>query len=122
MRLYSTKKTVPEVSFKEALFKGLPSDNGLYMPLTIPQLPQSFFDTIEQKSFAEIAFEVSKALLGDDIPAADLKKIIDDVISFDAPVVKVQDNMYVLELFHGPSLAFKDFGARFMSRVMSYYL
>lgn len=122
MRLYSTKKTVPEVSLKEALFKGLPSDNGLYMPLEIPTLPQSFFDTIEEKSFAEIAFEVSKALIGEDVPEKDLKKIIDEVISFDAPVVKIQDDMYVLELFHGPSLAFKDFGARFMSQLMSYYL
>ena len=122
MRLYSTKKSVPEVSLKEAVFKGLPSDNGLYMPTEIPTLPKEFFDTIETKSFQEIAFEVSKALIGEDVPAADLKKIIDDVISFDAPAIKVQDDVYVLELFHGPSLAFKDFGARFMSRLMSYFL
>lgn len=122
MRLYSTKKTVPEVSLREAVFKGLPSDNGLYMPTAIPTLPKTFFDTIEQKSFQEIAFEVSKALIGDDIPEKDLKKIIDDVISFDAPVIKVHDDIHVLELFHGPSLAFKDFGARFMSRLMSYFL
>lgn len=122
MRLYSTKKSVPEVSLEEAVFKGLPSDNGLYMPLEIPQLPASFFESIDKKSFQEIAFEVSKALIGEDVPEKELKKIIDDVISFDAPVVKVQDNMYVLELFHGPSLAFKDFGARFMSRLMSYFL
>ena len=122
MRLYSTKKSVPEVSLKEAVFKGLPSDNGLYMPTEIPTLPKEFFDTIETKSFQEIAFEVSKALIGEDVPAADLKKIIDDVISFDAPTIKVQDDVYVLELFHGPSLAFKDFGARFMSRLMSYFL
>ena len=122
MKLYSTKKTVPEVSLKEAVFKGLPSDNGLYMPTEIPVLPQAFFDSIEEKSFQEIAFEVSKALIGDDVPAADLKKIIDDVISFDAPVIKIQDDIHVLELFHGPSLAFKDFGARFMSRLISYFL
>jgi threonine synthase len=122
MRLYSTKKTVPEVSLKEAVFKGLPSDNGLYMPTEIPTLPKEFFDTIETKTFQEIAFEVSKVLIGDDVPAADLKKIIDDVISFDAPVIKVHDDIHVLELFHGPSLAFKDFGARFMSRLMSYFL
>lgn len=122
MRLYSTKKTVPEVSLREAVFKGLPPDNGLYMPTAIPTLPQAFFDTIEQKTFQEIAFEVSKALIGDDIPEKDLKKIIDDVISFDAPVIKVHDDIHVLELFHGPSLAFKDFGARFMSRLMSYFL
>ncbi len=122
MRLYSTKKTVPEVSLREAVFKGLPSDNGLYMPTAIPTLPKAFFDTIEKKTFQEIAFEVSKALIGDDVPEKDLKKIIDDVISFDAPVIKVHDDIHVLELFHGPSLAFKDFGARFMSRLMSYFL
>ena len=122
MRLYSTKKSVPEVSLEEAVFKGLPSDNGLYMPLEIPKLPSSFFENIQNLSFQEIAFEVTKTLLGNDIPAEDLKKIIYDVVSFDAPVVKVHDNIHVLELFHGPSLAFKDFGARFMSRLMSYYL
>jgi len=122
MKLYSTKKTVPEVSLKEAVFKGLPSDNGLYMPTEIPVLPKEFFDTIETKTFQEIAFEVSKALIGEDVPSADLKNIIDDVISFDAPVIKIQDDIHVLELFHGPSLAFKDFGARFMSRLISYFL
>jgi threonine synthase len=122
MKFYSTKKTVAEVSLKEAIFQGLPSDNGLYMPTAIPALPQAFFDTIEQKTFPEIAFEVAKALIGDDVPEKELKKIIDDVISFDAPVIKIHDDIHVLELFHGPSLAFKDFGARFMSRLMSYFL
>ena len=122
MKLYSTKNRNEEVSLKEAVFKGLPSDNGLYMPTFIPVLDKSFFENIDQLSFQEIAFQVSKKLIGDDVPDADLKKIIDDVLSFEAPVVHVKDNINVLELFHGPSFAFKDFGARFMSRLMSYFL
>lgn len=92
------------------------------MPTEIPKLPKEFFDTIETKSFPEIAFEVSNALIGDEIPDKDLKAIIDDAVNFEAPVVNIHDNINVLELFHGPSFAFKDFGARFMSRVMSYFL
>lgn len=122
MKLYSTKNTNATVSLKEAVFKGLPPDNGLYMPTSIPTLPQSFFDTIETRSFQDIAFEVSKALIGDDIPETELRQIIDDVITFDAPVVHLKGNVHVLELFHGPSFAFKDFGARFMARLMSYFL
>ncbi|MFN8414722.1 MAG: threonine synthase [Cytophagaceae bacterium] len=122
MKLYSTKRSVPEVDLKEAVFKGLPDDNGLYMPESIPTLPASFYENIDKLSFQEMAFEVSKALIGQDVPDADLKAIIDDVLNFDAPVVKVEDNIHVLELFHGPSLAFKDFGARFMSRLMAYFL
>ncbi|GAL83953.1 threonine synthase [Sporocytophaga myxococcoides] len=122
MRLYSTNRSAAEVSFKEAVFKGLPDDNGLFMPVSIPQLPSAFFETIDKLSFQEIAFQVTKTLIGDEIPDADLKKIIDDVLSFDAPLVKVEDNISVLELFHGPSLAFKDFGARFMAKIMSYFL
>lgn len=122
MRLYSTNGEVEEVSLEEAVFKGLPDDNGLFMPTEIPQLPSSFFDNIDQLSFQEIALEVSKALIGTEVPEADLKHIIDDAINFDAPVVHVHDELYCLELFHGPSLAFKDFGARFMSRLMAYFL
>lgn len=122
MELYSTKHSVDNVSFEKAVFKGLPDDNGLYMPTEIPKLPKEFFDTIETKSFPEIAFEVSNALIGDEIPDKDLKAIIDDAVNFEAPVVNIHDNINVLELFHGPSFAFKDFGARFMSRVMSYFL
>ena len=122
MELYSTKHQVPNVNFKEALFKGLPDDNGLYMPTEIPQLDQNFIDNIEQYSFQEIAFEIAHKLIGDEIPAEDMKAIIDDAMNFEAPVVKVTEDIHVLELFHGPSLAFKDFGARFMSRVMAYFL
>ena len=122
MRLRSTKGQVAEVNLREAVFKGLPDDNGLYMPIEIPQLPQSFFDTIGEKSFQEIALEVSNTLIGDEISREDLKTIIDDSMNFDAPLVELDDQISVLELFHGPSLAFKDFGARFMSRLVSYFL
>lgn len=122
MRLYSTQGQVAEVNLKEAVFKGLPDDNGLFMPTSFPKLPASFFDQIQDLSFPEIAFEVSKALIGDEVPDTDLKELIEDAVNFPAPNVQIQDNIYCLELFHGPSLAFKDFGARFMSRLMSYYL
>jgi threonine synthase len=122
MQLYSTKDPSHKVSLKEAVFKGLPPDNGLYMPVSIPVLPQTFYDTIHALSFKEIAYEVSKALIGEDIPEQELKNIIEDVITFDAPVIHIHDSIYTLELFHGPSLAFKDFGARFMARLMSYFL
>jgi threonine synthase len=122
MKLYSTKNKNATVGLKEAVFKGLPSDNGLYMPTEFPVLPKKFFDTIDQLSFQDIAYEVSKALIGEDIPETDLRKIIKEVLIFDAPVVHVKDNLYVLELFHGPSFAFKDFGARFMASLMSYFL
>jgi len=122
MRLRSTKGQVAEVSLQEAVFKGLPDDNGLYMPIEIPQLPKSFFDTIGEKSFQEIALEVSSTLIGDEISREDLKGIIDDSMNFEAPLVELDDQVSVLELFHGPSLAFKDFGARFMSRLVSYFL
>ncbi len=122
MELYSTKHSVDNVSFEKAVFKGLPDDNGLYMPTEIPKLPKEFFDTIESKSFSEISFEVAKALIGDEVPSDELKAIVEETVNFDTPVVNIHDNINVLELFHGPSFAFKDFGARFMSRIMSYFL
>jgi len=122
MKLYSTNHQVPEVNLKEAVFKGLPDDNGLYMPEKIPALPASFFENIDKLSFQDIAFEVCKALIGDEVPEKEIRSIVDDVLTFEAPVIKVEDNIYVLELFHGPTLAFKDFGARFMARLMSYFL
>ncbi len=122
MKLYSTKGEVAEVDLKEAVFKGLPDDNGLFMPTSIPKLPLSFFENIHTLSFQEIALEVTKALIGDEIPESDLKDLVYDAVNFDAPTVHLHDSIYCLELFHGPSLAFKDFGARFMSRLMSYYL
>ncbi|MCS6822890.1 MAG: threonine synthase [Cytophagaceae bacterium] len=122
MKLYSTKNRNHIVSFKEAVFKGLPPDNGLYMPVHIPTLHNDFFQNIDKLTFQEIAHAVSEKLIGEDIPSADLKRIINTVLTFDAPVMVLKNNMHVLELFHGPSLAFKDFGARFMAGIMSYFL
>lgn len=122
MLLYSTNQQSPEVSLEEAVFRGLPPDNGLYMPMVIPMLPANFFEVIERLSLQEIAFEVSKMLLGNDISATDLAQIVERAIQFEAPVVEVEKDVSVLELFHGPSMAFKDFGARFMAALMSYFL
>ena len=121
MKLYSTNNPDLEVSFKEAIFNSLPADKGLYMPKVIPKLKDDFINNLDKYSLQEIAFHVAEALLQGDIPSADLKQIIDEAINFPAPV-EVLGDTYVLELFHGPSLAFKDFGARFMSRVMAYFL
>ncbi|MFD2284715.1 threonine synthase [Pedobacter petrophilus] len=122
MKLYSTNNKNLRVSFKEAVFNSMPLDKGLYMPVEIPELDADFIQNIEQYALPEIAYKVASTLLKDEIPAADLKALIDDAINFDAPAVKLDDKTFVLELFHGPSLAFKDFGARFMSRVMAYFL
>ncbi|GAA4336563.1 threonine synthase [Mucilaginibacter gynuensis] len=122
MKLYSTNNTAASVSFKEAVFNSMPQDKGLYMPVNIPQLDPEFISNLDKYTLPEIAFRVAKNLLGDAVPEADLKALIEDAINFDAPVVELEEDVYVLELFHGPSLAFKDFGARFMSRIMSYFL
>jgi threonine synthase len=122
MKFYSTNNTSSRVSFKDAVFNSMPQDKGLYMPVTIPRLDDKFINNLDGYTLLEIAFHVAQNLLGDDIPADDLKAIIDDAINFYAPIVELEEDVYVLELFHGPSLAFKDFGARFMSRIMSYFL
>jgi len=122
MKLYSTNNKDLRVSFKEAVFNSMPQDKGLYMPLEIPQLDADFLANIEQYALPEIAYKVASTLLKDEIPAEDLKALIEDAINFEAPAVKLDQKTFVLELFHGPSLAFKDFGARFMSRVMAYFL
>lgn len=122
MKFYSTNNTAHRVSFKEAVFNSMPQDKGLYMPVSIPRLDDKFLNNLDEYTLPEIALHVAKNLLGDDIPDNDLKDIIEDAINFYAPAVELEENVYVLELFHGPSLAFKDFGARFMSRVMSYFL
>ncbi|MGV3509910.1 MAG: threonine synthase [Sphingobacteriaceae bacterium] len=122
MKLYSTNNPTSAVDFKEAVFNSMPQDKGLYMPLSIPQMDEDFINNIEKYSISEIAFKVAKKLLQDAMPDADLKAIVEDAINFPAPVLQLDENTYVLELFHGPSLAFKDFGARFMSRVMAYFL
>lgn len=121
MKLYSTNNKALEVSFQDAVFNSLPVDRGLYMPREIPVLDSFFIKNIQQYSLQEIALEVASALIGDVIPRQDLKVIVDDAINFDAPLRFLNADTAVLELFHGPSFAFKDFGARFMSRVMAYF-
>ncbi len=121
MQLYSTNNPSLRISFKEALFKGLPDDNGLYMPLEIPRLPDDFIHALKGFSFQEIAFELAANLLGDAVPKNHLREIVQHSITFPAPVVSLDEHTYILELFHGPSLAFKDFGARFMAQTMSYF-
>lgn len=121
MKLYSTNNRSLQVPFKEAVFNSLPVDKGLYMPEQIGVLNEEFLRKLPELSLQEIALEVASNLIGDSIPTTDLKEIIDDAINFDAPLVPLNDGTSVLELFHGPSLAFKDFGARFMSRVMAYF-
>jgi threonine synthase len=122
MILYSTNNRDLRIPFKDGVFNSLPVDKGLYMPVNIPVLDPTFIADLHQYNLPEIAFRVSKSILNGAIPDADLKVIIDDAINFDAPLVEISEGINVLELFHGPSLAFKDFGARFMSRVMSYFL
>lgn len=122
MFLYSTNSPENLVSLKEAVLRGLPADNGLFMPKEIPALPASFFEKLDDMSFPEMAFEVSKCLINGAIPDEDLKEIIDLSMTFDSPVVDVTDDIGMLELFHGPTLAFKDFGARFMARLMGYFV
>ncbi|RZK49246.1 MAG: threonine synthase [Pedobacter sp.] len=122
MKLYSTNNKDLRVSFKEAVFNSMPKDKGLYMPVEIPQLSKDFIENIENYSLQEIAKQATSALLKDEIEAQALNALVEDAANFDAPVVKLDDKTFVLELFHGPSLAFKDFGARFMSRVMAHFL
>ena len=122
MKLYSTKHESADVDLQEAIFRGLPPDNGLYMPYEIPAMPASFFESIHTLSLPEIAKAVCQNLLGDDLSVAEIEGIIDSSMTFEAPVVPLEENVGVLELFHGPSMAFKDFGARFMAAIMSHYL
>ncbi|MCQ2350587.1 MAG: threonine synthase [Paludibacteraceae bacterium] len=122
MKYYSTNQKVSGVSLEEAVVKGLASDKGLFMPDVIKKMPTEFFDNIDKLSFQEIAYAVADAFFGEDVDAESLKQIVYDTLSFDVPLVKVEDNIYSLELFHGPTLAFKDVGARFMSRLLGYFI
>jgi len=122
MKYYSTNKKVSGVSLQDAVVKGLAEDKGLFMPDSIKALPQSFFDTIETLSFQEIAYTVADAFFGEDVEAEALKKIVYETLNFDVPVIHVNDNIYSLELYHGPTLAFKDVGGRFMSRLLGYFI
>ena len=111
MQYYSTNKQAPDVTLEEAVVKGLAADKGLFMPFTIKPLPQEFYDSIDTLGFQEIAYRVADAFFGEDVPADTLKQIVYDTLSFDVPLVKVTENIYSLELFHGPTLAFKDVAA-----------
>lgn len=121
MNYYSTNNKNHQVSLKAAVLKGLAPDKGLYMPESIPVLPKTFFDSLSEKSFQQIAFDVAQAIIQNDVPADELKRIIDHTLTFDAPLVEIEKNIFSLELFHGPTLAFKDFGARFMSQLLGYF-
>ena len=122
MKYYSTNLQAADASLEEAVVKGLASDKGLFMPYEIKPLSASFYDEIDRLSFQEIACRVADAFFGDDIPADTLDQIVCDTLSFDVPAVKVKENIYSLELFHGPTLAFKDVGARFMARLLGYFI
>mgnify|MGYP002647759411 CR=1 FL=1 len=122
MKYYSTNGKADRATLHEAVVKGLASDKGLFMPEVIRHLPESFFDEIQDLSFQEVAYRVADAFFGEDVPADTLKQIVYDTLSFDCPVVKVTENIYSLELFHGPTLAFKDVGARFMARLLGYFI
>lgn len=121
MKYYSTNGKAPYASLKEAVTRSLAPDGGLYVPEQIKNVPDSFTENIQDMTFQEIALEVSKTFFGDDIPETDLKGIVYDTLSFDCPIVKVSDNIWSLELYHGPTLAFKDVGARFMARMLAYF-
>lgn len=121
MKFYSTNNKAQQVTLREAVIQGLAPDNGLYMPETIAPLPKSFFDNISRLSFQDIAYTVAENLTRGDLPEAELRRMVDHTLQFEAPLVEVEDQVYALELFHGPTMAFKDFGARFMSQLLGYF-
>jgi threonine synthase len=121
MQFYSTNNRELKVDLREAVIRGLAPDNGLYMPENIPTLSRGFLQDLGHRTFIEIGFEVAKNLLGDSLPKSELQRIVEHTIQFDAPLVQLGDNTFSLELFHGPTLAFKDFGARFMSQMLAYF-
>jgi threonine synthase len=122
MKYYSTNKQVEPTDLQEAVVKGLAADRGLFMPERINVLPPLFYENIDQLSFQEIAYTVADAFFGEDIEAETLKSIVYDTLNFDVPLVNVAEDIYSLELFHGPTLAFKDVGARFMARLLGYFI
>ncbi|MFZ1291802.1 MAG: threonine synthase [Melioribacteraceae bacterium] len=122
MKYYSTNNKNNSLTFREAILQGLANDKGLFMPERIKPLSKNFISNVSQINFQEISFEIAKNFVEDEIPENDLKSIIENSISFEAPLVSLNENLSILELFHGPTLAFKDFGARFMARTMEYFL
>ena len=121
MKYYSTRHEAHSTSLHEAIVRGLAPDGGLYMLESIKKLPPSFFEEIDKMSFKEMSVRVADAFFGEDIDADSLRNIVEDTLAFECPAVKVEDNIYSLELFHGPTLAFKDVGARFMARILQYF-
>ena len=121
MFYYSTNHTAARATLRDAVVRGLAEDRGLYMPEVIKQLPATFWDEIADLSFQDIAYRVADAFFGEDVEAEALRRIVNDTLSFDVPAVRVEDNIFALELFHGPTLAFKDVGARFMARLLQYF-
>ena len=122
MKYYSTNGQAPLADLQKAVVKGLAEDRGLYMPERINKLPKAFFDDIQDMKFQNIAYNVASAFFGEDVDLDSLQDLVYDTLQFDCPVVKVKDNIYSLELFHGPTLAFKDVGARFMARLLQYFI
>ena len=122
MNYYSTNGKAPIADLQKAVVKGLAEDRGLYMPEEIYKLPKAFIDDMPKMAFRDIAYNVAQNFFGDDVDGDALQDIVYDTLQFDCPVVKVTDNIYALELFHGPTLAFKDVGARFMARLLRYFL
>ena len=122
MNYYSTNGNAPIADLRKAVVKGLAEDRGLYMPERINKLPKAFFDNMPDMTFQDIAYNVASAFFGEDVDLDSLKDLVYDTLQFDCPVVKVKENIYSLELFHGPTLAFKDVGARFMARLLQYFI
>ena len=122
MKYYSTNGKAPLADLEKAVVKGLAEDRGLYMPERINKLPKAFFDDIQDLTFKDIAYNVAASFFGEDVDGDGLQDLVYDTLSFDCPVVKVEENIYALELYHGPTLAFKDVGARFMARLLQYFL
>jgi threonine synthase len=122
MQYYSTNGVAPLADLHKAVVKGLAEDRGLYMPERINKLPKAFFDNIQNLTFQDIAYNVASAFFGEDVDLDALNELVFDTLQFDCPVVKIKEDIYTLELFHGPTLAFKDVGARFMARLLQYFI
>ena len=122
MQYYSTNHQAPLTDFQEAAIKGQPPDNGLYFPSFIPSIPASFISDLKKYSREEIALEVIKPYVGNTIAQDELQRIVTETIAFEFPLVQIEEDIFSLELFHGPTLAFKDVGARFMSRCLEYFI
>lgn len=122
MKYYSLNKTAPIVDFKEATIRGLAPDKGLYFPENIPKQDKQFFEEINKYADEEIAYKIIQPYIGETIPENELKRIVAETINFEIPLKRISENIFSLELFHGPTLAFKDIGARFMSRCLGHFV